>query len=105
MALLRDDLAACAAQLHSKGLCNILLASHYMRVTDERFLATMCVQAARKAEQFSPRDVATAVYALGKLGRADAELLPRLLSRARTEAAELHAVELLYVALGLADLR
>ena len=106
MMLLREDLASCAKHLHSRDLCNVLLAAHYMRIWDDALLAPVCAAAAQKVEQFSLRDVATTVYSLGKLGRAsDGELLPRLLSRVRAEARELHAIELMYVASGLEDLR
>lgn len=68
--------------------------------------ARRCSQAAaeKASTHFSPRDVASCVYSLGQLGRRDEVLLPRLLSRVATEAADFHAIEMMLTAHGLADL-
>ncbi|KAL1507111.1 hypothetical protein AB1Y20_007967 [Prymnesium parvum] len=102
--LLREDLAACAVHLHARDLTNVLLAAHYVRVKDEELEGAVCGQAVGKASQLSTRDVATMVYALGKLGRKEERLLRVLLARVQEDVDEMHAIELMYVASGLHDL-
>ena len=102
---LRADVAASAPYLPSRDLSNALLAAAYSRTSDEVMLSALCSAAAEKAaEQFSLRDVASTVYALGRLKRRDTSLLPPLLSRVSNEAPLLHAIEMSLTASGLADL-
>lgn len=102
---LRADLAASAPYLPSRELSNALLGAAYMRSADETMLAALCDAAADKVlNHFTPRHVASTVYALGKLQRHDALLMPRLLSRVAADANEFHAIEMALTASGLADL-
>jgi hypothetical protein len=103
---LRKDVAASAPLLPSRELSNALLGAAYMRSADEGLLSALCEAASDKAaELFSLRDVATCIYALGRLGRADEALLPPLLTRVVREAPRLHAIEMALAANGLADLQ
>ena len=108
-AMLRMDVATSAPHLVAKDVSKALLGAAYMRTSDDGLLSALTAVAADKAPAlFSPRDVATTVYALGRLPHAHAltpELLPRLLSRVVHEAKELHAVEMSLAASGLADMR
>ena len=108
-AMLRMDVATSAPHLVAKDVSKALLGAAYMRTSDDGLLSALTAVAADKAPAlFSPRDVATTVYALGRLPRAHVltpELLPRLLSRVVHEAKELHAVEMSLAASGLADMR
>ena len=102
---LRADVAASAPHMLSRELANALLGAAYMRVSDELMLSALCAAAADKAARhFDPQDVASCVYALGRLGRRDEELLPELLSRVAIEAPYFHGIELTLTASGLADL-
>ena len=58
-------------------------------------VSALCTAAVGKArDQFQIRDVASSLYALGRLGRRDEALLPVLLSRVRAEAPLFHALSL-----------
>ena len=105
MATLRADVAGCVHELRPQDIANALLAASYMRVRDEGFLAPVCEHAATAVGQFSSRDLCLAVYALGRIGRADEALLRPLLGRIESEAGSLLAVEMLHVASGLAAVR
>jgi hypothetical protein len=106
MATLRDDVEASVPHLQSRELCNALLAASYLRLdgVSSSLVGAVCAAAAERAEMLSLRDVSTALYSLGRLGRADEALLPRLLSRVTREAGRLHAIEMGHAASGLADL-
>ena len=60
---------------------------------------------AKAPAHFSQHDVASAVYSLGRLGRREDELLPKLLSRVTQDAASFHAIEMMLTVNGLADLQ
>ena len=84
---LRADLAVSAKYLPSKDLSNSLLGAAYARTSDEVLVSALCTAAVGKArDQFQIRDVASSMYALGRLGRRDEALLPVLLSRVLAEA-------------------
>lgn len=101
----RADVAACAPHLSSRPLANALLGAAYLRSSDETLLSALCEAAAGKARgHFRLRDVASVVYALGRLQRPDAALMPALLSRVSSEAREMHALEMSLTCNGLADL-
>ena len=103
---LRADLAASAPYLPARDLSNALLGAAYARTTDDALVDALCAAATDKAAgQFSQRDVASTMYALGRLGRRDGALLRVLLSRVVLEAPLFHAIEMSLAASGLADLQ
>ena len=102
---LRADVAVSAPYLPSRDLSNALLGAAYARSSDEALLSALCTAAVDKAStHFSIRDVASTLYALGRLRRRDGALLPALLSRVSAEAPLFHAIEMSLTASGLADL-
>ena len=102
---LRRDVVACAPHMPSMELMNSLLGAAFLRTSDEALLSALCAAASEKAlEHFNLREVSSCVYALGRLGRPDEQLLPKLLSRVTSEAPYLHAIEMANIASGLADL-
>ena len=103
---LRKDVTSGAPYMTSQCLAKSLLGAAYTRSADTIMISSLCEAAAVKAsELFTVREVSNCLYALGSLERADAVLLPKLLSRVAAEAPMMHGIEMVMAANGLAQLR
>lgn len=91
---LRTDLLSVMPGLRPYHLAQALQAAAYLSLRDTELLGALCQHGARRADDYSLRDVVSSVYSLGRLRWRDRRLLTPMLERAERDVRGLYAIDL-----------